>query len=132
MHLFVLMRGKKMDVEKTINDLNGKYLPFEHKTHGKGQLGVMCNPIVPCELIFPKEHLPLMIQTLGGSEALKGQKSLGYLQKYKKWIQKLLHLQPLPDVGSEVLKLPIHLESTEIIGIGIKYDKEFDDGTEYI
>ena len=129
MHLFVLMRGRKMDVERTIQDLNGKYVSFEHKTHGKGFLNIMCNPIIPCELIFPKEHLSCIVNTLGG---LKGQETTRYLDFYKRWLRRLLHLKPIENIDENALKLPIHLENTEIFGVGIKDDKEFEDGTEYI
>jgi len=73
-----------------------------------------------------------MINTLGGEEALKGQKSIGYLKKYVKWFQKLAKLKPIKITKPETLKLPINNEHVEIIGLGIKEDKDFEDGTEYI
>lgn len=132
MHLFAIFRGAKYDVERAINDLNAKYLAFDHKTHGKGVLGVMCNPIIPVELIFPKEHLSTIVNTLGGEERLKGQESIGYLRKYIDWIMRRAHLKPIENIDKEAVILPIHHENVEIIGLGIKEDKEFPDGTEYI
>jgi hypothetical protein len=130
--MFVIMRGRKMDVERTIDDLNGKYLPFDHKSAGKGVLNVMANPVQLVEIIFPKEHLDCMVNTLGGEKGLQGQASMGYLKKYIKWFRKFAHLKPIENIDDKVMKLPIHLEHIEIIGLGIKDDKEFEDGTEFI
>lgn len=132
MHLFAIFRGEKYSVERAINDLNAKYLMFDHKTHGKGPLQVMCNPIVPVELIFPKEHLDCIVNTLGGEKALKGQETTRFLDKYKKWMRKLMHLKPIENIDEKVLKLPISAHDIEIHGIGIKEDKNFEDGTEFI
>ena len=73
-----------------------------------------------------------MINTLGGEKALQGQTSEGYLRKYAKWFRKLAHLKPIENIDEKVLHLPINKENIEIIGLGIKDDKEFEDGTEYI
>ena len=132
MHLFAIFRGRKDNVTRAINDLNGKWLKFSHKTEGDGMLNVMANPVQLVEIIFPKEHLDCMINTLGGEELLKGQPSVGYLRKYIKWFQKLAKLKPIKITKPETLKLPINNEHVEIIGLGIKEDKDFEDGTEYI
>lgn len=121
-----------MDVDRSISDLNGKYLPFEHKTHGKAHLNVMANPIQLVEIIFPKEHLDCMVNTLGGEEGLKGQKTTKFLQKYITWFRKFAKLQPIKNINPDTPKLPIHFENTEIIGLGFKDDTEFQDGTEFI
>jgi hypothetical protein len=92
----------------------------------------MANPIQLVEIIFPREHLDCIVNTLGGEEALQGQASEGYLKKYAKWFRKLAHLKPIENINKETLKLPINSEHVEIIGLGIKDDKNFDDGTEYI
>ena len=132
MHLFAIFRGRKDNVNRAINDLNGKWLPFDHKTKGKGMLNVMANPVQLVEIIFPRDQLDCMINTLGGEEALKGQESVGYIKKYIKWFRKFAKLKPIKITKPETLKLPINNENVEIIGLGIKDDKDFEDGTEYI
>ena len=120
-----------MDVDRMINDINGKYLPFDHKTKGKGVLNLMCNPIQLVDIIFPKEHLNCIVNTLGGNNLAGGETSKKY-PKYIKWIRKLAKLKPIENIDEKVLKLPIHNQNVEIIGIGIKEDGELPDGTEAI
>ena len=132
MHLFAIFRGRKDNVTRAINDLNGKWLPFEHKTHGKGHLNIMANPVQLVEIIFPREHLDCVVNTLGGEKALQGQESTKYLKKYFNWFRKFAKLKPIKDIDEKTLQLPINKEHVEIIGLGIKDDKDFDDGTEYI
>lgn len=132
MHLFAIFRGRKDNVDRAINDLNGKWLPFDHKTKGKGMINVMANPVQLVEIIFPRDQLDCMINTLGGEETLNGQPSVGYLKKYIKWFRKFAKLKPIKSIKPETLQLPINSEHVEIIGLGVKDDKDFDDGTEYI
>lgn len=136
MHLFALFRGEKYSVEHAINDLNAKHLAYNyHNKDGSitpGALRVMCNPIVPVEIIFPKEHLSCIVNTLGGQKAIEGQASVGYLKKYARWLRKLMHLQPIENIDEKVLGLPIHKENIEIIGLGIKDDRTLIDGNEGI
>jgi len=138
MHLFAIFRGEKYSVERAINDLNAKAVRYNyHNKDGSispGVLSIMCNPVVPVEIIFPKEHLSCIVNTLGGQKALEGQDSLKFLKKYAKWFRKLMHLQPIENIDEKVLKLPIHLEGAgvEIIGLGIKEDRTLIDGNEGI
>ena len=132
MHLFAIFRGRKDNVNRAINDLNGKWLPFTHKTAGTGVLNVMANPVQLVEIIFPREHLDCIVNTLGGEKALGGQESVGYIKKYIRWFRKFAKLKPIENIDAKILQLPINKEHIEIIGLGIKDDKDFEDGTEYI
>jgi len=136
MHLFALFRGERYSVERAINDLNAKCLKYDyHNADGTitpGFLSVMCNPIVPVEIIFPKEHLSCIVNTLGGEKALQGQESVGHLKKYVKWFRKFMKLKPIENIDPDVLKLPIHAQDIEIIGLGIKEDRTLCDGNEGI
>ena len=135
MHLFAIFRGRKDNVNRAINDLNGKWLPFEHKTAGKGVLNVMANPVQLVEIIFPKEQLDCIVNTLGGEDAIRGVSDITktkYLNKYIKWLRKFAKLKPIENIDKTKLPLPINKEWVDIIGLGIKEDEEFPDGTEYI
>ena len=140
MHLYIITRGIIHDAERFVKELSSKYMLFpRHTTDISGAkiikpcaLQVSVRPIQLFEIVFPKEQLSCMVNTLGGAKALEGQESVGYLKKYAKWFRKLMHLNPIENIDATVMPLPVYRDNVEIIALGTKPDKEFEDGTEYI
>ena len=130
MHLYIIARGIKHELDRFISELSAKYLPF--KFHGEDKLvQVAVRPIQLYEIVFPKEHLSSVINSLGGEKALQGQDSVGFLKKYVKWFRKFMHLEKIENLSGASI-IPIYRENVEIIALGIKPDKDFPDGTEYL
>jgi len=129
MHLYMLTRGMKNHVDQFITELQGKYLPF--KFEGKDsvvQLSV--RPIQLWEVVFPKEHKDLILTTcLGGKEGMKGITNKRRHRPFVAMIRKALGIQKLPDYD-DTQTLPITRQHMELVGIGIKEDRDLDDGTE--
>lgn len=136
MHLYILCRGIKHDLDRFINELSSKYLPFDHKTKGKGVLQVSVRPIQLYEVVFPKEHLSSIVNTMGGKNIGQPFSTALWLKKYIKIIQKFLKLKEVNGkefpIDENAPGLPCHFENIGLIGLGIKEDKNFEDGTEYI
>lgn len=131
MHLYILARGIKHDFDRMLSELSAKYLPFKY--HGEPKvLQVAVRPIQLFEVVFPKEHLSSMINSFGGVKTLQGQPSVGFLGKYLKILRKVLHLKPLENIDVNAPIMPFYKENVEVLGLGIKEDGEFPDGTEYI
>ena len=129
MHLYILARGIKHDLDRFISELSAKYLPFKFKGEDK-LVQVAVRPIQLYEIVFPKEHLGTMAKTL---EVTDGQDSIKFLRKYAKIFRKLLHLEKIdPKLLSGAAVMPVYKQNIEIIGLGFKPDKDFDDGTEYL
>jgi hypothetical protein len=128
MHLYILCRGVKHDLDRFISELSAKYLPFKYKgADSVVQVGV--RPIQLYEVVFPKEHLSSMVKSLGGLEV---QQSEHFLFKYFKWFRKILHIEPVGDIDVNAPIIPLYRANIDIIKLGIKQDKDFEDGTEYL
>ena len=120
MHVVTLSRGLKADVDRTITELQGKYLPYKHK--GKNLvLGMRVCPIQLWDISFPKQWLELMSITLFGED--KGRAIHKPLRKYLPWLQKLMKLKKLPPYKKQV-PIPLYKQNSEFIPVGIKEDGE--------
>ena len=64
MHLYMLTRGIKHDVDRFINELSSKYLPYKHHKIKDYQVQVGVRPMQLWEIVFPREHLQSMINTI--------------------------------------------------------------------
>lgn len=135
-HLYVVTRGIKHLVDEYIKQLSCKYLPMMVKagdipTIDKDQMmqcQVAVRPIQLWEVVYPKEHQDLMLNTvLGGS---KGESNIKKLQKYVNMFRKFLGVKPIPDYDTKVGKLPIANADVDITAIGIKEDYTLPNGTE--
>jgi len=124
MHLHLITRGIKPDVDRFITQLQGKYLPFKWRGQDK-MIEVAVRPIQIWEIIFPEEHLDMMMNTIfSGADGTTQQK------KHRKWItaiRKILGVEPLPKEYKKDKIMPIYKENIEMIGVGIKKDKPLDD-----
>ena len=135
MHLYCITRGLKSAIDEFINQLQGQYLPFEVKEgaaglkKGKYNVQVQVRPIQMWEIVFPREHKDIKLATDLGEDA-----GTPHHSKFKKFVwglRKVLGVKPIPKYDSK-LKLPCTAarKHTEFVGIGIKEDYNFEDGTE--
>ena len=80
----------------------------------------MLEPVQLYRYVFPKEALPLVVNTLGGHN-----KPIPNGLKTQSWaLRKALNLQKIPDIPKTDVKMPISQDHTQIIPIGIKEDPE--------
>ena len=57
MHMYVVARGATMWLDRWINDLQSKYMPFRYKPdEPAGALQLTVRPVQLLEIIFPEEH----------------------------------------------------------------------------
>jgi len=125
----MMTRGMKSHVDNFITELQGKYLPFKYE--GKDSfVQVAVRPIQLWEIVFPKEHKDLMLSTcLGGKEGMKGITNQKKHRPVVAMIRKMLGITKLPDYD-DTKQLPITRQHMELVGIGIKEDRDLTDGTE--
>jgi len=128
MHLYLITRGIKHDVDRFINDLRGKYLPFKFRGENT-MVQVAVRPIQLWEIVFPKEYKDLMLRSI--LENNQGKTQHKKHQKYITILRKILGIKKIPKYdGESIERLPLYLNNVEKIGIGIKEDKNLPDGTE--
>ncbi len=134
MHLAILTRGIKNDVDRWVEELSSRYLPFkwkskEMKEHQEKFLQVRVSPIQLWDISFPAEHKQLMLNTIFGEN--KGKPMSTKLNKFIWWLRKLMGFTKteweLTD--SRIVMYPG--EHTEKILIGEKPD-EWHEGFEQI
>ena len=133
MHAYGLIRGIKHEVDRFITELQGKYVPYEVKEGAAGipkgtyYAQIHVRPIQLYEFVFPREQKDIVLTTIFGMENGATQH-----KKHKKWIyalRKMLGVEPFP-VYDNKLTLPISRQHMEVIGVGVKDDYDFADGTE--
>ena len=120
-----MTRGIKPDVDRFINDLMGKYLPFNYKG-APSLVQIAVRPLQLWEIVFPREHKDIVLNTVLCGDGKTQHK------KHKKWItvlRKILGIQKIPEFKTDAV-LPVYRANTEFIGVGIKEDYNFEDGTE--
>lgn len=121
----MMTRGIKHEIDKFINELSAKYLPFKFK-----EKDCMCQvavrPIQLWEVVFPEEHYDVMCATMFDGVNVTQHK------KHQKWvtaIRKVLGVKKIKEYKMDN-KMPIAREHLETIPIGFKDDYKFADGTE--
>jgi len=126
MHLYIITRGCKHEVDRFVNELSAKYLPYEYdNTKPKGVVQVGVRPIQLYEIAFPEEHLEKMLATIKPSLFHKWEAKFMFV------LRKILKSKPIPKISDDVLPMPIYKDNIEIAGIGIKKDA-YKDGIEQI
>ncbi len=128
MHLYMLTRGIKHEVDRMIRELSSQYLPFTWKKKKKMLVQVAVRPVQLWEVVFPKEHLDPLVKSLGGGGIPLHQK------KYGKWVtflRKLLGAKKLPKNLKTDKYIPFHNQATGTVIVGIKED-EMKDGFEQL
>ena len=124
MHLYFITRGIKHDSDRFIQELSAKYVPFKYD--GKDcMVQVAVRPIQLYECVFPKEHLNTIMNTLTNGNPENTHLGTQHKQ-HKKWvyaIRKILGIKPIPKIEPAGV-LPLYNQNIEIIGIGIKEDRD--------
>ena len=137
MHIVIATRGIKHSVDRFINELSAKYLPYTMKKK-KGKkyvndekiLQVRVCPISLYDISFPEPHKDAMINTLfpDGDNGLIHSRN----QKYLTALRFAMKMDKLPKKRNmKVGKMPLFMENIEVMGIGIKKDR-YENGQEMI
>ena len=131
MHIYVLIRGIQHQVDQFKIGVQGMYLPTKRKIK-KGKKWVEENimvqvgyrPIELAEIVFPKEHKDLMLNTL-----LDKKHGVTQHKRHRKWvavIRRILGVDKIDWNYKDNQIMPINKGGIEIVGIGTKEDREID------
>ena len=118
----MITRGIKHLSDQFIVELQGKYLPMKYPINKKLEthmIQVAVRPIQLYEVVFPEEHLDLMLTTLAGKSA--GKTNHKEHKKYLWAFRKALKLKPVPEYNSDN-SIPIYKPSVDVNILGIKTD----------
>ena len=137
MHIYLMTRGIKHDVDRFINELSAKYLPFKVNSASKqhnmdpktNRVQVGVRPIQLWEVVIPRESRELVCRTLFYGKHMENTQHSKH-QKYIWALRKMLGVQAIPRWDTTGDKMPLYDNNVEKIGIGIKEDYNFTDGTE--
>jgi intein/homing endonuclease len=134
-----MTRGIKHDVDRFISELSAKYLPWKVYKDGTANIKagdyvtqVQVRPIQLWEIVFPEESKDLVLNTL----FKQGDTHETQHKKHRKFIfalRKILGVEPLPEQKDRDFSkgvIPLYQGAVELIGVGIKSDYRFKDGTE--
>ena len=128
MHLYMITRGIKNEVDQFITELQGKYLPFKWRDANKGDKQVVdaytqiaVRPIQLWELVFPEGSKDIVLATIFKKD--KGLPQHKWHQKFVWALRKMLGMgvEPIPEYKTNEV-MPIRCEGIERIGIGVKKD----------
>jgi len=137
MHLYLITRGIKHDVDRFVKEMTSKYLPYtwrdpKTKKLEKGVVQVAMRPVQFWEVVFPKEHRDVILNTLWPQtrkEVCKGHFGNIATQKFK-WIlariRKLIGIKEIDPNYKNVPCLALWKNNIEFIGVGEKEDVVID------
>ena len=130
MHLYIITRGIKKEIDDFINQLQGKYFPFkcpdptpgaDHTKLTQFHNQIHVRPIQLWEIVFPEEHKDIALNTIL-SDFGDGRNTQHKKHEKIIWgLRKALGVDPVPEYKKDQ-KLPIAHEGMEVVGIGIKKD----------
>ena len=130
MHLLILVRGIKHEVDRFISDLQAQYWPLKHREVKDALVQLGVRPIQLYELIFPKEALPDVLATI---------QPQGFNNKWQHFILGFFRrLLPKGCYNTVWKPIPRNLQKSgharivyrsnlECVGIGIKEDGDMKD-----
>lgn len=122
MHLFILTRGIKHEVDRLINDLQAQYFPFKYNGQ-EINLQLSVRPIQLWELIMPEDQLPIVQNTLWQNEPVDFVKNIEFSRKLLlAGIRTSLGANIMPDLKKELGRRMIYNQNVAIYPIGIKQD----------
>jgi len=139
--LIVFLRGEYRLVDRFVEELSAKYLPFTYQKHdGKDfiegtkqeytiPVSVRYLPLGAWEIVFPIEHTDLVLTTVLGKKGTNS--SFEWINKYLWPLRKAMGLGRIPDYKDE-LKLPISDDGVHVIPIGFKKDEINASGNELL
>lgn len=122
-----MTRGIKHDTDRLINDLQAQYFDYTHKEKGKMLVQMAVRPINLYELVFPKEHLGVVMQTLWRDSEDPLPKHATFLQKMRlEVMRKALMAKKCPDkeFWKDSMFRPLYKSNVQCYPIGIKEDDE--------
>ena len=125
MHLGIISRGSKRDIDRFIEELQAKYVPIKVKG-----LDMSCNivyrPIQLGEIIFPE---PLLNQVLKTLEPMNWKRKGLHFE----FLRRMLKLEKVPKIIDDKTKpFPIWAKNFELNLLGIKRDKYSPEGYEML
>lgn len=123
MHINILTRGIKHDVERFITDLQGKYMPMMIKGEPH-VVALAVRPIQLWELVFPEEHYSTIARTIDTDCKRIDPKVAWALRKGMK-------LQKMPKIDEKAFPFPVYKNNIEVVPLGVKKDV-FRDGHEWL
>ena len=143
MQLHFFLRGEYRAIRRFKEEMSAIYLDFQYeKDDGKGgfipgtsinyrmQIILRETPFGIYEIVFPKQHMDLILTTVLGKKENNLENYKGY-GKYILMFRKLLKLKKIPNYDNSKT-LIILKNGIDIIPIGIKYDPTNADGHENI
>lgn len=117
MHIYLLARGQKDHLQKWINDLSEKYLPYEYEPGKLGMLQIGVREIKLLEIAIPESQLDSAMKFMGQ----EGYQQYKFLFWIKNLIRKILGLKKIPDFERD-LKREIENKAVGIHYLGLKKD----------
>lgn len=139
MHLYLITRGVKHDVDRFVNELSAKYLPtkwFKQKKNGQPgkktanyhmQVGV--RPIQIWEIAYPEQHRDMVLNTIFGDQDKVTQHKKH--NKFVYMIRKILGIEPVGEYNRKSDIMPMYKGNVEFVKVGEKKDR-YQDGVEMI
>ena len=140
MHLYLLTRGIKKNVDHFINDMSAQYFPYTKDKDGKPiWVQMAMRPIQLWECVFPNNSLQEVMATmdLNMTEEMYKQRGItkspgwNYGNKTLWMLRKLLKAKELPPLDPKAKKRIVFKDWVHIAPIGIKED-DIRDGKEML
>lgn len=127
MHLYVIMRGIKNNVDNLINDLQAQFFPYEvkkGKDKGIYQAQFAVRPIQLYEFVFPEDALPVVQKTLwNNQDGYYPTEDNWKIKKMMQFLRKVLGASKMPPIPKDALPRPLRNFDVAIQPVGIKKDK---------
>lgn len=120
MHLYIITRGIKHDVDRFVNDMLGKQLPLTVREK-PGYIQVAMRPIQLWEIVFPKDHIHTMMNTIWPHGSYDSDNWRG--KCILKPFQVALNTQPMPEFDFKKPKMLVWNANVASYPIGIKEDE---------
>lgn len=131
MHLVLMTRGIKHEVDRFINELSTRYLPMKNmydcatkKMHKDMNIQMRVSPIQLWDISFPEENLDAVLTTCLAGD--KGKPIHGRNKKYIWALKKAMGLKDIPqNYKTDKILIMRPPQNIELLGVGIKDDYWF-------
>jgi len=121
MHLYILTRGIRHEIQRYIEDLSSQYFEYGPKdAKGNRQfLQLSVRPVQLFELVFPEEHLAEVVKVV-----TNGPRIDDWRNKFLTGIRLALKAEKIPKLDmSKARWRPVSKQNIAIYPIGIRKDK---------
>jgi hypothetical protein len=114
-----------------VDSLLNTHFPMK-SISGKNKYVVQGNlqPIELWSYVFPREHLDTVLRSLNVQKQIGFEDAPMHLPHRKlavQLIRKALGLKEIPKVEPKGIKIPLHINNMQIVGLGIKEDYDAED-----